>query len=91
MATNYIMAPVKPGPSFMDTMQTVQGINQLRTQEYARKLAQAQEQTKAKEQARLNEMFGSALKAAHDDPTAENRIKLADLYAAHNPEKAKAF
>ena len=98
MATNYMMQPLNPGPSFTNTMQMVQGINQLRDQKNARQLAEEQAATaqtqaaaQAEEQARLKEEFGAAFKAANDNPTAENRLKLADLHAQYSPEKAKAF
>jgi hypothetical protein len=98
MANNYIMPPVNPSSSFAEAMQMVQLINKSSDRNEARRLAseqaaaaQSAAQAKAAEQARLNKEFGTALKTAHDDPTAENYIKLADLHATHNPEKAKAF
>lgn len=98
MANNYMMQPINPGPSFTDTMQMVNGINQMRDRKTAMQMAeqqaaaaQAQAAAQAEEQARVKEEFSTALEEAHNNPTAENRLKLADIHAVYNPEKAKAF
>lgn len=86
--------PVAPNKSFAETLQLIQTLGQMGDQRDARVMrdqavqaAQAQAQAEAMRQAELRD----ALATAHRAPTAENYMRLSDLHAQYNPDKAKAF
>jgi hypothetical protein len=53
--------------------------------------AQAQAQAQAEAEARDRAILDEAFNAAHQNPTAENRLRLINLHADRNPAKAKEF
>jgi hypothetical protein len=53
--------------------------------------AQAAERAKAQAEAEDNALLSEAFIKARDNPTAENRLNLVNLYAARDPAKSKAM
>lgn len=86
--------PIAPRKSIEETLRLVETLGRMGDQKNARianaqaiEAAQIQAQQSALKQAELR----AALDAAHKSPTAENYMRLSDLHAQYDPDKAKAF